>query len=172
MSENTLKPPRGTASMRLLAIATACALAAPANASELVGAIVPPYPEGTSSDMGSCIADDHDICAYAIATLNGPDGTVVAILAQEFIEHASIEPVWEVTDMLDAPEPVDGAFWAFEECHVGSEFDASVIGLVTAIDMGGWLETLDTLWAVRLDVASGGLVELDPAEVHCVLPGS
>lgn len=69
---------------------------------------------------------------------------------------------------LDVPERAEGQLWAFEECYVDDVPDPSVIGLVRAKDMDGWLQTEDTLWAVRFDVRSNQLMQLDPAHVKCV----
>lgn len=150
-----------------------CIWVLPASASEeMAGMLVPPYPEGMSSQMGACIAADDDVCAYSIAALNGPDGAVVAIIAQKLAGFVDDGPIWEVLDTLDAPEQGDGQIWAFEECHFDGEIDPAVIGLVTARDMGGWLEIEDTVWAVRLETDRGELVPLNPEDVRCVLPGS
>ena len=158
--------------MRLLILAIACIGTFPAAASELTGSVVPPYPDGFSSDLGSCIPAGEDICAYSIAALNGPDGAVVKILAQKSIGDAGRDTIWEIVDELDAPQQPPGQFWAFEECHLDGIIDASVIGLTAATDMGGWLETDSTVWAARFDVASNRLMELDPGRAECVLPGS
>ncbi|WP_198669665.1 hypothetical protein [Pelagibacterium sediminicola] len=159
--------------MRLFALVLMCIWTVPASASEdLTGTLVPPYPDGMSSQMGACIAADDDVCAYSIAALSGPDGAVVAIFAQKLVGFSDDGPVWEVLDTLDAPEQAEGQIWAFEECHLDGAIDPAVIGLVTARDMGGWLETKDTIWAVRLETDRSELVALDPADIRCVLPGS
>ncbi|WP_173931092.1 hypothetical protein [Chelativorans sp. Marseille-P2723] len=158
--------------MKLLVLAIACIWTIPAGASKLVGATVPPYPRGMTSDLASCIPLNGNICAYSIATLNREDGSVVAVLAKPLAGLDDGKPVWEIVDEHEAPEQSREQLWAFEECQIGAQSDSSVVGLVTFRDMGGWIETEETVWAVRFDIASNRLVELDPANVTCVLPGS
>ncbi|MHA6692905.1 hypothetical protein [Devosia sp. A449] len=154
------------------AVVATLAFTIPVNAAELVGAIVPPYPNGMLSDMGTCIPMEEDFCAYSIAALNEQDGSVSAVLGQKLLDHAEGIPSWEIIASLDVPEQAEGQLWAFEECYVDDVPDPSVIGLVRAKDMDGWLQTEDTLWAVRFDVRSNQLIQLDSAHVKCVLPGS
>ncbi|MHA6732359.1 hypothetical protein, partial [Devosia sp. A369] len=154
------------------AVMATLAFTIPVDAAELVGAIVPPYPNGMLSDMGTCIPMGEDFCAYSIAALNEQDGSVSAVPGQKLLDHADGIPSWEIIASLDVPERTEGQLWAFEECYVDDVPDPSVIGLVRAKDMGGWLQTEDTLWAVRFDVRSNQLMQLDSAHVKCVLPGS
>lgn len=142
----------------------------PAVASGLIGSIVPPYPNHMSSNMGSCIPHGDEFCAYSIASLSKDDGSVVAVLAKQFINDIAGEPSWKIIDMLDAPAQNDGLIWAFEECHIDGAQDFSVVGLVSYKDMGGWLEADKTIWAVQLDVSTQKLVMPEPSRVECILP--
>lgn len=158
--------------MRTLAITLACLCALPISAAELIGAVVPPYPDGMTSDMGSCVSEGDQFCAYTIASLHSVDGSVVSILAQKLIKYVNGDPVWEIVDAREAPVHSANQLWAFEECRVDGIIDPSAAGLVTFRDMGGWLESDKTVWAARLDVETQRLVQLNPEEVSCTLPGS
>ena len=116
--------------------------------------------------------EGEEICAHSIATLNGPGGSVSAIIAKTLVRHDDGRAVWKIIDVREAPGPTNGGIWAFEACHVDGIVDPSVIGLVSFKDMGGWIESEQTLWTVRFDVAARQLVELDPQNVTCVLPAS
>lgn len=158
--------------MRALYLTLACLIAAPVWASELIGTTVPPYPNHLTSDMGSCIPYGDEFCAYSIASLNKQDGSVAAVAAKQFINDVDGEPIWKIIDVLDAPTHADGQMWAFEECHVDGTLDPSLIGLVTFKDIGGWIETGETVWAARFDVEAKKLVMPELSKVQCVLPGS
>lgn len=158
--------------MRTLVLASVCLLGAPASASDLVGSTVPPYPPGLSSSMGSCIADGEEFCAWSIASLDDADQAVVAIAAKQLLERIDGKPVWKIIDVIEAPQTAEGQIWAFEECSVDGTVDPSVIGLVTFRDMGGWIETGETVWAARFDTDAGKIVVPEPSKVRCVLPGS
>ena len=157
--------------MRLLFFSVAFLCALPVAAAGLIGATVPPYPTGMTSDMGSCIPVGDDICAYSIASLNR-NGAVVAVAARKLVRHVEGKAVWQIIDVRDAPKRSEGQIWAFEECHVDGSADPSAIALVAYEDKGGWIEAGKTAWAVRLDIGSGKLVGVDPDTVRCVLPGS
>ena len=148
-------------------------LPAAATATDLIGTIVPPYPEGTESRMGQCIEDaSGDICAFSVSTLNANDGTVVAILAKALSHRVEGTAHWHVLDVHDAPQLEEGQMWAIEECVKDGTPDPATIGIVAYRDMGGWIETGETVWAIRFDRESQKLTELDPDAVECILPGS
>lgn len=156
--------------MRAFLVALACLIAAPVWASELIGTTVPPYPSHLTSDMGSCIPDGGEFCAYSIASLNKQDGSVAAVAAKQLIGNVDGDPIWKIIDVIDAPTQADGQMWAFEECHVDGMPDPSVIGLVMFKDMGGWIETDKTVWAVRFNVKAKKLALPKLSKVQCILP--
>lgn len=87
---------------------------------KLIGKVVPPYPEGISSDMGKCISDGDN-----------------------------------------------------DECYRNGVPDPAMIGIVTYQDKGGWVETDETIWAVRFDLGIQKLLIVSAAEApQCVLPSS
>lgn len=142
---------------------------------ELIGNVVPPYPEGTSSEMGKCISDgDNDECQFAIATLNAANGAVIGVLATKRLNpHADGQNDWHVFDALNAPALGKGQMWAIEECYRNGVPDPAMIGIVTYQDKGGWVETDETIWAVRFDLGIQKLLIVSTTEVpQCVLPGS
>lgn len=153
-------------------LAAACFLGTAAWASDLVGTIVPPYPGGLSSNMGSCIAQGGDPCAYSIAALNDTEQAVAAIAALQLVERIDGRPVWRITDVHGVPQAEEGQMWAFEECRLEGDVDPSVVGLVTVTDKGGWIDTGETLWALKLDVETGRLAMPELPNVRCVMPGS
>lgn len=156
----------------IVVVLLTCLLSLPVCASELVGATVPPYPDGMTSEMGSCIPVGEEWCAYSIASLNDRDGAVVAVIAKRFVRRVDGRAVWEIVDARDVPVPAENQIWAFEECHVDGLADPSAIGLVAYQDKGGWIEADGTVWAVRLDTGSGKLLMLEPDTVRCMPPGS
>lgn len=147
-------------------------VAAPASASDLIGRLVPPYPAGMASDMGTCIASKRDPCGYSIGTLNDAQGKILKVMALALSKRLKGVPVWRVIDIRDAPALARQQMWALEECAVDGKIDPTIIGAVSYRDMGGWIETKDTIWAIRFDVAAGRLEDVKLATVSCTLPGS
>ncbi|WP_404403567.1 hypothetical protein [Pelagibacterium halotolerans] len=150
-------------------------LAASVAASDLVGTIMPPYPEGLTSGMGACVPDlaGTDVCAFSISTLNDSEGDVVAVVASR-LSHRDPDgaPFWETIDVQKPPLLEDGQTWAMEFCYFDGAPDSGTIGVVTYRDAGGWIETGQTVWAIRLDVQANSLVTVSPERVACELPGS
>lgn len=141
---------------------------------KLIGKVVPPYPEGISSEMGKCIFDDDtEACQFAISTLNAADGAVIGVLAAKHLDRRiDDQSYWHVLDVQEAPPLGKGQMWAIEECHHRGLLDPAMIGIVTYRDKGGWLETGETVWAIRFDQKTQKLHTISPANVECVLPGS
>jgi hypothetical protein len=157
--------------MKRLLFAVIFLSACQAHAASLVGQTVPPYPAGFSSKWGNCIADRGDICAYSISTLHDAAGDVIGVLGKKLVRGGRHSRS-RILDQMPVPRLQPGQLWAIEECRVHGREDPAVIGIVTYKDMGMWLETLDTVWAVRFDAPSKALVELDPTTTRCILPGS
>ncbi|WP_265515440.1 hypothetical protein [Nitratireductor luteus] len=146
--------------------------AGPAAAGSLIGAEVPPYPDGFSSSMGACIPDGRDICGYSIGTLENAEGDVIAIIAEQKTRMADRQPLLRVLDMIDTPALTDRQAWAIGECEIDGRLEPTVAGIVNVKDTGGWIEAADTIWAVRFDPAVGKLRAIDTARVTCAIPGS
>lgn len=140
---------------------------------DLIGSLVPPYPYGVKNHMGTCIPVESDICAYAISSLNDPDGNVIAIAAEKGLGHTSDgRGVFQILDIIEAPRKQAGQIWAFEECHLNGVVEPTTIALVEYEVVSAWIEARDTVWSVRFDIDSQALVQLPPSQVQCILPGS
>src|SRR5262245_35531393 len=63
-------------------------LALPAQAVELIGTQVPPYPAGLNSLGGSCLGDPQqgeDVCAWSIGVLGDASGAAVGVYAARLL---------------------------------------------------------------------------------------
>lgn len=139
---------------------------------KLIGKVVPPYPKGVSSEMGMCISDgDSGGCEFTISTLNAADGAVIGVLAAKHL-HRRIGPenYWHVLDVQKTPALGKGQMWAIGDCHLNDLPDPATIGIVTYRDRGGWVETDQTIWAVKFDLKTQKLLTISPTDVECVLP--
>lgn len=139
-----------------------------------LGSVVPPYPEGTSGQMGLCVAGAKaDDCQWLIGVLRSAKTTPDRVFAAKYLDKSGGNQRWRIFDIRVAPPLLRNQMWATEACMSSRAVaEQGALGIVAYADRGGWIEAQRTVWAVTLDVASQKLVELSPADVTCVLPGS
>lgn len=138
-----------------------------------LGSVVPPYPEGTSGQMGLCVARGKaDDCQWLIGVLKSAGTASDRVFAAKYLDESGGNPRWRIVDVKVAPPLLRGQMWATEACMSSRAAEQGTLGIVAYADRGGWVEAQRTIWAVTLDAANQKLVELAPADVTCVLPGS
>lgn len=157
--------------MNTLALIAALAVTAPA-ADELVGAIVPPYPDGMASFGGSCIgaaaAGIERLCDHSIGIIGDADGEPGILYGARNAGYEGNNPTWQVTDAMAYPELEDGQMLVIGVCSVHGEEDASVFAVVriTPTELFD-----DVLWARRYDFDSGKFIAQDADGVLCYNEG-
>lgn len=164
--------PRLVVCVATAALATPSAAAGGGSLPEMVGTVVPPYPKPFESLSGTCISDGSEVCAHSISTLNGPDGTIVAVLVAALENRVEGAPYWRVLDMHALPPIGDDETWTAEACSLDGVLDPTVGAIVRFRTVEQWIEAEETLWAVKFDPAAGTLSEIAPEDVECILPGS
>jgi hypothetical protein len=151
-----------------------------AHASGLIGKVVPPYPEGLRDAGGACISesDDHArVCDYSIgvlATADGEDsGTDPAaepalryVVAAKMAGRDGQSALWKITDAQPYPTAAEGYQLQFGSCRIHGKNDERLAAVVRQSMDKEYLR--DVIWARRLDLQSGRLVEVDPAAVDCI----
>lgn len=148
-----------------------------AGAAALVGTRMPPYPDGLSDIIGSCIAGGEGlehVCDYGMNVLgrgdrDGGDAVGVYLVGARNTDTTADRPIWEVTDALDIPV-ADGYQLQLADCRIDGQFSRGVAALVR--HAGGEEFSTDIAWARRYDTASGKFVETGGAGVDCVDPSA
>jgi hypothetical protein len=139
-----------------------------AGAAELVGMMVPPYPDGLIDQSGACIAQSRgleDECDYSIAVLGNSEGTPsVLVGARMKGRDDQQKPIWSVTDTLPYPALPEGYVLAIATCQLDGKDDETIIAAVRNAEEE-WLGTL--LWARRFDMSKEKFVEQPTAGVRC-----
>lgn len=132
-----------------------------------IGAIVPPYPDGTSETQGTCIGRvdaPGGICGHALAVVDDAQSGLRSVLALRAAKHFGDRPLWHVVDALEPDALADRSVSvAVATCQSDGAEDAHVLALVRPVDA----EWLPALQAWRFDTAAGRLQGLPAATVRC-----
>lgn len=140
----------------------------------IVGTVVPPYPQGFDSFEGICIAgmeDPVNACKYTIGILQtSRDDKGVGIFAGVYDRFEQDRTRWKVTDSIAYPNVPDGHIFTQVGCQLNGAEDETVIAVVdssrdSGMDPAGLGRAV---WARKLNVATGKLVEIKPSSVQCL----
>ncbi len=150
-------------------------IAKPVGAAAIIGRTMPPYPEGLTEVQGVCVPGSEDperICDYGIAVLGretmeqSPPG--VYLVASRNAEPDAQQPLWKITDALDAPAAHDGHELQLGGCRLDGKLHSDVVALVRH---SGAEYSSDIAWAKRLNVETGKFVDVELDDVDCLDPG-
>jgi hypothetical protein len=142
---------------------------------ELVGQVVPPYPEGLQDIGGSCVSDSVDpahVCDYAITLLASTplaDGAAPEpryVIAGKMAGRDGPRALWQVTDAVPYPRVAPGYYLQFGTCRLQGRNDARVAAIVRQHGMQTWLD--DVAWAGLLELPAGRFTVLDTRAVDCI----
>lgn len=169
---------RATPTVRIAAaIAGLCLVQAVwAGPPNLVGKVVPPYPQGYRSNTGSCVgagSEPEQLCARSIATLDDEEDRTLQLLAAEFFDRLGDEPRWRITDAVPYPALRRDELVAIATCQRDGVDDAGVAAIIdTGMEGASGQEMLPAVrWAVRLDRNTGRFVRVAPGRVRCYNEG-
>lgn len=144
-------------------------------AATLIGRTLPPYPQGLSEVQGVCVPGGEQlerICDYGLALLGyetiEPAPTGVYLIASANAEPDAKQPLWRVTDALDAPQAKAGYELQLGGCRLDGALRNDIVALVR---FGEGEYSSDIVWAKHLDIATGKFVGLELARVDCVNVG-
>lgn len=151
-----------------------------AHASGLIGKIVPPYPEGLRDAGGSCISESDDyarVCDYSIGVLASTDGddseagpeaepALRYVVAAKMAGRDGQSARWKITDAQPYPKAAEGYQLQFGSCRIHGKEDDRLAAVVRQSMDEEYLQ--DVIWARRLDLPSGKLVEIQPTAVDCI----
>lgn len=151
-----------------------------AYASELIGRIVPPYPDGLRDAGGTCISGSGEyahVCDYSIGVLaddggGDPAGAPETEPAPRYVIAAKLagrdgqSALWKITDAQPYPKAAEGYQLQFGSCRIHGKEDGRLAAVVRQDTNKEYLT--DVIWARRLDLQSGKLAEVHPAAVDCI----
>jgi len=148
-------------------IAIILALMGSAQAADLVGTTVPPFPDGLDEQGGSCIGPTPErLCERGVGILIDAAGKQVGVYTGTEAGHRPDgRALWRVTDQLPYPKLGKGQDLIFAQCRHQGVDDGTVMAVVRRSKLE-WLPAVS--WAYRVDGASGKFVKLDPKGVDCV----
>ena len=141
----------------------------------IVGTVVPPYPQGFDSFEGTCIPGTQkpvNACKYTIGILQtSRDDRRVGIFAGVYDRLEQERVRWKVTDYIAYPDVPDGHTFAQVGCQLNGTEDETVIAVIdsshdSGMDPAGLGQAV---WARKLNVATGKLVEIKSSSVQCLV---
>lgn len=147
-----------------------CLWALPAGAVDLVGKTAPPYPDGMTSSMGTCVTDTaglEHVCDYGIAIVDDAKGIHRLVIAQQSLGlHGA---AWRVLDTLTYPPLRKDEQLSIGTCRAHGSEDTSILAVVGS---GSGDEDAEFLGRVReawrLDFAKKRFVPIPVAGIDCL----
>lgn len=144
-------------------------------ASELIGRIVPPYPDGLRDIGGSCISESDDyarVCDYSVGVLAEATDDDAAEPVPRYLVAAKMagrdgqSALWKITDAHPYPKAAKDYYLQFGTCRVQGKEDERLAAVVRQKMDKEYSD--DVIWARRFDLESGKLVEVPAETVDCL----
>lgn len=151
-----------------IAILLAIVLPFPVLASDLIGSVVPPYPDGLIGRQGACIAHSRGIqhtCDYSIGILEDSKGKPKTIVGKRFRRRDGPKSVfWTVTDVMPYPDLPKGYYLAIAMCRNNGQYDTTIMAAVRVVEEAWFREVI---LARRFDMDTEKFVEITSTGVEC-----
>jgi len=147
----------------------------PTAAADLVGKVMPPYPDGLEELGGSCVSASTDrarVCDYSVGVLaSPPDASGLSVpryvVAGRLAGRDGPRARWEITDAVPYPAGRQDYYLQFGTCRVEGKDDPRVAAIVRQHDTATeWLK--DVAWAGRLRLPDARFDVLDARAVDCI----
>lgn len=162
--------------MAALAWSTFLLASASTAAADLVGRVMPPYPEGLEELGGSCVsasAERAHVCDYSVGVLasSSPEAAGPSVpryvVAGRLAGRDGLRARWEITDAVPYPAGRQDYYLQFGTCRVDGRDDPRVAAIVRQHDTTTeWLK--DVAWAGRLRLPDARFDVLDARAVDCI----
>jgi hypothetical protein len=134
--------------LSLMLLAGACV------AGDLIGTIVPPFPDGWKDKGGACIGGSLGIeksCEYSIGVVEGANHLVLYFGKSEPRTDPK-KARWLVTDQMPYPEAPPGFQVVYGLCERNGIADETIIAIVKTTD-NEWYTIVRSAYRVNLDTS-------------------
>lgn len=139
-------------------------------ATDLIGSIVPPFPEGWKDDGGACISKSlgtDKICDYSIGVLRAPKKLLLYIgKSSQRVDPKKAR--WIVTDQISFDQLPPGHHVAFALCERRGELDETILAVVKTTDTE-WYTDLRSAYKANLN--TGRFEKIPPKGIRCLNEG-
>ncbi|MDH5445942.1 MAG: hypothetical protein OEY52_10315 [Gammaproteobacteria bacterium] len=153
--------------MKIIVFVISIFFSASAYAENLIGKVVPPYPDGLKSRQGACISvelGDNKFCDYAVEELQEIGKKPHTIVIKKQIGRKGKKAIWKITDQIDYPEIRKGEYLTFAGCKVNNVFDQTVMAVVSFTESQFHKATS---WAAIVNLKSGLVTKIQPNGIEC-----
>lgn len=136
-------------------------------AGELIGTIVPPFPDGWNELSGACISEISSMestCAYSISIEKDSNNQRTILFGKSMPRIDQAIPRWLIIDQMPYPRVPLGFHISYGECETNGNRDQSIIAVV---------QTTNTEWytivrqAYRANLNSGRLEKISTHGIRC-----
>jgi len=150
--------------MWLLILAAGCGL---------IGAVIPPVPNGLTHRSGACITSERgyaQMCDYSIGMLQDASGKPTIIYAGRLVQRNSAgQPIWRIVDTFPYPALPTDYFIAVATCRLNGRDDETVLAAVRSDPTHEWLR--EVLWARRFDLDQERFLDIPAEGIDCLNEG-
>lgn len=139
-------------------------------ATNLMGSIVPPFPNGWTEESGACISKSLGVdkmCDYSIGVLRSLNGRVLYI-GKSTPQIETNEVHWLVTDQMPFPQTPRGQEVVFSSCELNGELNETIIAVVKVTDTE-WYTTVRQ--AYRANLNTGRFEKISTKGIRCLNEG-
>jgi hypothetical protein len=135
-------------------------------AKDLIGSIVPPYPDGLKDEGGACISRSlgaDKVCEYSIGVLKGFSGLRLYV-GKSAPRTDPKKARWLVTDEMLYPTVPRGHQVVFGNCQRNGQPNDAILAVVKTTDTE-WYTVVRFAYEVNLD--TGRFEETSPVGIRC-----
>jgi len=146
--------------LTLMSLAGACA------ATDIIGTIAPPYPDGWKDHGGACIGGSlgpNKTCDYSIGVLEKTD-QLILFIGKSATRIDPKKARWLVTDIMPYPKTPSGFQVVYSLCERNGTPDETIIAIVKTTDTE-WYTTVR--FAYRANLNTGRFEKTSPKGVQC-----
>jgi hypothetical protein len=141
-----------------------------AMAQSLVGATIPPDPNGFVHKTGACIAKSlgaERMCDYSVGLLQDTNGVPRLVYGARRLESrtAANQARWTVAATFNVPALTAGQYVAMATCRMDEVADETIVAIVQAEGSKAWNDKI--ILAKRFDFQTERFVDLPVADISC-----
>jgi hypothetical protein len=139
-------------------------------ATEIIGSIVPPFPEGWKDEGGACISNtlgSERICDYSIGILR-KDGELVLYFGKSAPRIEPEKARWHVIDRMPYPKISKTQQVVLGNCERDGKHDGAIIAIVKRTDTE-WYSIVQN--AYKANFITGRFEKISAKGIRCINEG-